>query len=154
MAVHPGLHRQAMPRALALIGGSLGAARLQPALSSIAQIWVRVGCIIRARLLHEIQKCYDTNPQAEPTCMAGIPWSPPRQQRTARLAPVVGRLPPWPAFHRALPEAAPSTTSDSYRHAAPAQETCLQGDAGDAFGALTYSAAWTSPGDFHTEWCC
>jgi 6-phosphogluconate dehydrogenase len=114
-------------------------------LSEIARIWTG-GCIIRAKLLAEIESAYATS-DALPNLMLSPDIAPRMNERTGSLRAVIKVARdlgiPVPAMSAAL------DYFDSYRSARlPAN--LIQGQR-DYFGAHTYQRT-DKPGTFHTEW--
>jgi 6-phosphogluconate dehydrogenase len=114
-------------------------------LSEIARIWTG-GCIIRAKLLAEIESAYAADPNL-PNLMLSADIAPRMNERTQSLRTVIkvardlGR--PVPAMSAAL------DYFDSYR-AARLPANLIQGQR-DYFGAHTYQRT-DKPGTFHTRW--
>jgi 6-phosphogluconate dehydrogenase len=130
---------------LALLQGSSKARDYGLNLSEIARIWTG-GCIIRAKLLAEIQSAYNANPNL-PNLMLAPEFASRMNERTRALREVVqlarGIGIPVPAMSAAL------DYFDSYRSARlPAN--LIQGQR-DYFGAHTYQRT-DKAGTFHTEW--
>jgi 6-phosphogluconate dehydrogenase len=114
-------------------------------LSEIARIWTG-GCIIRAKLLAEIQNAYKASPDL-PNLMLSPEIAPRMNERTNSLRTVIKAARdigiPVPAMSAAL------DYFDSYRSARlPAN--LIQGQR-DYFGAHTYQRT-DKEGVFHTEW--
>jgi len=114
-------------------------------LGEIARIWTG-GCIIRAKLLGEIQDAYKADPQL-PNLMMASEIAPRMNERTRALREVIQVARaigvPVPAMSAAL------DYFDSYRSARlPAN--LIQGQR-DYFGAHTYQRT-DKEGVFHTEW--
>ena len=114
-------------------------------LAEIARIWTG-GCIIRARLLGDIQSAFIANPGLE-NLMPAPEFAPLLNERTRGLREAVrvarGLGIPCPAMSASL------DYFDSYRQASlPAN--LIQGQR-DYFGAHTYQRV-DKPGTFHTEW--
>jgi len=114
-------------------------------LSEIARIWTG-GCIIRAKLLGEIQDAYKSDPQL-PNLMMSPEIAPRMNDRTQALREVIqlarGLGIPVPAMSAAL------DYFDSYR-AERLPANLIQGQR-DYFGAHTYQRV-DKEGVFHTEW--
>ncbi|MGE3272113.1 MAG: NADP-dependent phosphogluconate dehydrogenase [Chloroflexota bacterium] len=114
-------------------------------LSEIARIWTG-GCIIRAKLLAEIQSAYAADPNL-PNLMLSKDIAPRLNERTKALREVIqlarGIGIPVPAMSAAL------DYFDSLR-AARLPANLIQGQR-DYFGAHTYQRT-DKPGVFHTEW--
>ncbi|MCC7367936.1 MAG: NADP-dependent phosphogluconate dehydrogenase [Chloroflexi bacterium] len=114
-------------------------------LAEIARIWTG-GCIIRAKLLAEIQSAYTSDPDL-PNLMLSPEISPRMNERTGSLRTVIKIARdlglPVPAMSAAL------DYFDSYR-AARLPANLIQGQR-DYFGAHTYQRV-DKPGVFHTEW--
>jgi len=114
-------------------------------LSEIARIWTG-GCIIRAKLLAEIESAYATS-DALPNLMLSPDIAPRMNERTGSLRAVI-------KVARDLGIAVPAMSAaldyfDSYRSARlPAN--LIQGQR-DYFGAHTYQRT-DKPGTFHTQW--
>jgi 6-phosphogluconate dehydrogenase len=114
-------------------------------LSEIARIWTG-GCIIRAKLLGEIQDAYKSDPGL-PNLMLSPDISPRMNERTQALRTVIKVARdlgvPVPAMSAAL------DYFDSYR-AKRLPANLIQGQR-DYFGAHTYQRT-DKDGVFHTEW--
>jgi 6-phosphogluconate dehydrogenase len=114
-------------------------------LSEIARIWTG-GCIIRARLLAEIESAYKSD-QSLPNLMLSPDIAPRMNERTGSLRTVIKVARdlgvPVPAMSAAL------DYFDSYR-AARLPANLIQGQR-DYFGAHTYQRT-DKEGVFHTEW--
>ena len=114
-------------------------------LSEIARIWTG-GCIIRAKLLAEIQSAYQSDPNL-PNLMMSPEIAPRMNERTQSLRKVIKVARdlglPVPAMSAAL------DYFDSYR-AARLPANLIQGQR-DYFGAHTYQRT-DKDGVFHTEW--
>jgi 6-phosphogluconate dehydrogenase len=114
-------------------------------LSEIARIWTG-GCIIRAKLLAEIQDAYKSDPDL-PNLMLSPDIAPRMNERTQSLRTVIKVARdlgvPVPAMSAAL------DYFDSYR-AARLPANLIQGQR-DYFGAHTYQRT-DKDGVFHTEW--
>jgi 6-phosphogluconate dehydrogenase len=114
-------------------------------LGEIARIWTG-GCIIRARLLGEIQDAYKATPDL-PNLMLAPEISPRMNERTNGLREVIRVARslgiPVPAMSAAL------DYFDSFR--APRLPANLIQGQRDYFGAHTYQRV-DKPGIFHTEW--
>jgi 6-phosphogluconate dehydrogenase len=114
-------------------------------LSEIARIWTG-GCIIRAKLLAEIQSAYQSDPNL-PNLMLSPDIAPRMNGRTGSLRTVIKVARdlgvPVPAMSAAL------DYFDSYR-AARLPANLIQGQR-DYFGAHTYQRT-DKDGVFHTEW--
>jgi len=114
-------------------------------LSEIARIWTG-GCIIRAKLLAEIQSAYLSDPDL-PNLMMSPEIAPRMNERTKALREVIQLARavgvPVPAMSAAL------DYFDSYR-AARLSANLIQGQR-DYFGAHTYQRT-DKDGVFHTEW--
>jgi 6-phosphogluconate dehydrogenase len=114
-------------------------------LSEIARIWTG-GCIIRAKLLGEIQDAYKSDPNL-PNLMLSPDIAPRMNERTGSLRTVIKVARdlgvPVPAMSAAL------DYFDSYR-AARLPANLIQGQR-DYFGAHTYQRT-DKDGTFHTEW--
>ena len=114
-------------------------------LSEIARIWTG-GCIIRARLLAEIESAYKSDPNL-PNLMLSPDIAPRMNERTQSLRTVIKVARdfgiPVPAMSAAL------DYFDSYR-AARLPANLIQGQR-DYFGAHTYQRT-DKDGVFHTEW--
>jgi 6-phosphogluconate dehydrogenase len=114
-------------------------------LAEIARIWTG-GCIIRAKLLGEIQSAYRANPDL-PNMMLAPEFAPRLNERTQALREVV-------QLARALGLPVPAMSAaldyfDSYR-ARRLPANLIQGQR-DYFGAHTYQRV-DKEGVFHTEW--
>ena len=114
-------------------------------LSEIARIWTG-GCIIRAKLLAEIESAYASDPNL-PNLMLSDDIAPRMNERTGSLRKVIKVARdlglPVPAMSAAL------DYFDSYR-AARLSANLIQGQR-DYFGAHTYQRT-DKPGTFHTKW--
>ncbi|HZO30856.1 MAG TPA: NADP-dependent phosphogluconate dehydrogenase [Chloroflexota bacterium] len=114
-------------------------------LAEIARIWTG-GCIIRAKLLAEIQSAYTSDPDL-PNLMLSPEIAPRMNERTASLRAVIKVARdlgvPVPAMSAAL------DYFDSYR-AKRLPANLIQGQR-DYFGAHTYQRV-DKDGVFHTEW--
>jgi 6-phosphogluconate dehydrogenase len=114
-------------------------------LSEIARIWTG-GCIIRAKLLAEIQSAYQSDPDL-PSLMMSPEIAPRMNERTQSLRTVIKVARdlgvPVPAMSAAL------DYFDSYR-ASRLPANLIQGQR-DYFGAHTYQRT-DKDGVFHTEW--
>jgi 6-phosphogluconate dehydrogenase len=114
-------------------------------LSEIARIWTG-GCIIRAKLLAEIQNAYKSEPDL-PSLMLSPEIAPRMNERTGSLRTVIKVARdlglPVPAMSAAL------DYFDSYR-AKRLPANLIQGQR-DYFGAHTYQRT-DKDGVFHTEW--
>jgi len=130
---------------LALLQASSAERDYELNLGEIARIWTG-GCIIRARLLGEIQDAYKATPDL-PNLMLAPEISPRMNERTNGLREVIRVARslgiPVPAMSAAL------DYFDSYR--APRLPANLIQGQRDYFGAHTYQRV-DKPGIFHTEW--